>query len=106
MPVTCPPILCPLNSSWKNAQDLIGKLEEKRKMRRPSSRWEGNIKLDRKHVKWKIVDRIDINKDEDGWWAILIMVMGPRFSQKTETYLTSWTTVSFSRRTLLYGVGY
>jgi hypothetical protein len=33
--------------------DLVGKLEGKRPLGRPSHRWEGNIKIDRQEVGWE-----------------------------------------------------
>jgi len=43
-------------------------------------------------------------QNSEQWRALLNMVMNIRGPQKLGHFLTSWATVSFSRRALLHGV--
>jgi hypothetical protein len=44
---------------------LVGKLEVKRQLRRPRSRWEDNIKMDPQEVGCGGMDWIDLARDRD-----------------------------------------
>ena len=52
---------------------LVGKLEGKRPLGRPRSRWEDNIKMDLQEVDW-----IDLAQDRDRWRALVTAVMNLR----------------------------
>jgi hypothetical protein len=52
------------------------------------------------------MDWIDLAQDKDRWRAVVKMVMNFMFSLYAGNFLTSWRTVSFSRRTLVYGFIY
>jgi hypothetical protein len=53
---------------------LVGKLEGKRPLRRPSRRWEDNIKMDLQEVEWRGMDWIDLVQDRD-WWLSLVSTL-------------------------------
>ena len=54
---------------------LVGKLEGKRPLRRPSRRWEDNIKMDLQEVGWRGKDWIDLVQDRDRWKALVNAVI-------------------------------
>jgi hypothetical protein len=74
---------------------LVGKPEGKKQLGRPRGRWQDNIRVDLREMRWGSVDWINLAKDRDQWQALM-----------NRYFLTSVATVSFSRRTQLHGVGY
>ena len=46
---------------------LVGKPEGKRQLGRPTRRWEHNIKMDLKEIRWKNADWINLVQDRDKW---------------------------------------
>ena len=86
-------------------QGLVGKPKRKGTLGRPRHRWEDNIRMDLKEVGWSGgMDWIDLAEDRDRWWILVSAVMNLRVPQNAGNFLTSWGSVSFSRRTLLHGV--
>jgi len=83
---------------------LVGKPEGKRPLGRPRHRWEDNIRMDLWEVGCGCVDWMELAQDRDRWRALVSAVMNLRVPQNAGNFLTSCRTVSFSRRTLLYGV--
>jgi hypothetical protein len=59
---------------------LVGKLEGKRPLGRPRSRWVDNIKIlvDLREISWDGMDRIDLAQDRDQWSALVNTVMNLR----------------------------
>ena len=57
---------------------LVGKLEGKRPLERPRSRWEDNIKMDIEEVGCGGMDRIELAQDRDRWRALVNSVMNFR----------------------------
>jgi hypothetical protein len=57
---------------------LVGKLEGKRPLGRPRSRWEDNIKMDLQEVECGGMDWIGLAQDRDRWRAIVNAVMNLR----------------------------
>jgi len=57
---------------------MVGKLEGKRPLRRPSRRWEDNIKMDLQEVGWRGMDWIDLVQDRNRWGAPVKAVMTVR----------------------------
>jgi ribonucleotide reductase beta subunit family protein with ferritin-like domain len=53
---------------------LMGKPEGKRPLRRPTRKWEDDIKIDLRKVGW-IMERIDLTQDRNRWWAVVSAVM-------------------------------
>jgi hypothetical protein len=49
---------------------------------------------------------IHLAQNRDKWQAVVCTVMNPWFPWNVENLLTSWGTSSFSRSTVLCGVGY
>jgi hypothetical protein len=84
---------------------LVRKPNGKRPARRPSCRWE-DITIDFREIVWEDVDWIHLNQDGDQWQALVNMVMNLQVPQKAENFLNNCVTVSFSRGTLLHGVGW
>ena len=59
-----------------------------------------NIKVDLQETGWQSFDLVN---DRDRWWE-LRNILNFRVLQNAEIFLTSWKTVTFSRRILLHGV--
>jgi hypothetical protein len=60
--------------------------------------------MDFKEMGWISVDWIDVAQDRDNCRAVAFAVMNRGGSSVAGHCLSSWGTVSFSRRTLLHGV--
>jgi len=50
------------------------------------------------------MDFIALTEDRDMWLALVNMVMNLRVPQNSGNFLTSWGPVTYSGRTLFYGV--
>jgi hypothetical protein len=57
---------------------LVGKLKEKRRLRRPKRRWVDNIRMDLGEVGWNDVDWIGLAKDRNRWRALVNSVLNLR----------------------------
>jgi hypothetical protein len=83
---------------------LVGRPEGRWPLGRPRRRWEDNIKMDLQEVGWGGTDWIELPQDGDRWRDLVNAVMNLRLPWNVGNFLTSWETVSFSRRPLLHGV--
>jgi len=84
---------------------VVGKNKKKRPMGKPRRRWEDNIKMDLQEVGCGGMDWIKLAWDRNSWRALVNAVMKLRVPKKNAgNFLTSRGPVSFSRRTLLYGI--
>jgi hypothetical protein len=54
---------------------LVRKSEGKRPLRRPRHRWEDNIRIDLRKIRWEGVGWIQLAQDRDQWSAVVNMVM-------------------------------
>jgi len=54
---------------------LVRKLEGKRTRRRPESRWENNIRMDLRKIRWECVDWMHLAQDRGQWQALVNTVM-------------------------------
>jgi hypothetical protein len=50
---------------------LVGISEGKTPLGRPRFRWEDNIRMDLREIKWKGVDWIHLDQDMDQWRALV-----------------------------------
>jgi hypothetical protein len=57
---------------------LMTKPEGKIPVRRPTRRWEDNIKMDLRELGWHGMGWIDPAEDRDLWRALVNTVMNPR----------------------------
>jgi hypothetical protein len=57
---------------------LIRKPEGKKQLERPRHRWENNIKMDLREIRWQGVNWTDMNQDSDWWWALVDTVINLR----------------------------
>jgi len=83
----------------------VEKHEWKRPVRRLWRRWDDNTAMDRRDTGWEVVDRIHMAQDRAHRQVTTNTVMNLRAPLKAQNFLTSLTTGSFLRRTLLRGVG-
>jgi hypothetical protein len=65
---------------------------------------EYNIKIDLQGVGFGSLDWIELAQDRDSWQALANAVMNLRVPYNAGNLLTSWKTVSFSRRILRHAV--
>jgi hypothetical protein len=57
---------------------LVGKPDGKRRLGRPSCRWEDNIKVDLQKVECRVIDGIDRVQNRDRWRSLANAVMNFR----------------------------
>ena len=58
---------------------LVGMPEGKRPLGRPRLRWEDNIKVNFKDVRWEVMDWIVLAQDMSRWRGLVNAVMNLRF---------------------------
>jgi hypothetical protein len=56
----------------------VGKPKRKRPLGRPTSKWEGNIKMDLRKIGWGSMDLIHLSLDKDQWRDLVNTVMNLR----------------------------
>jgi hypothetical protein len=78
---------------------LVGKPQGKRRLGRPSRRWEDGIRMDIREIGLGSVEWIQLAQDRDRWRALVNMAINHQFLQMTENFLASWRSVCFSERT-------
>jgi hypothetical protein len=59
---------------------LVGEAEGKRPLGRPRSRWEGNIRMDVREIRWEVVDWVLLAQDRVHWWILVTTVMKLRIA--------------------------
>jgi hypothetical protein len=59
-------------------KSFVGKLEGKRPFGRPKRRWEDNVKMNLREIRFEGMDWIHLASDRDRWWALVKMVMNLR----------------------------
>jgi hypothetical protein len=57
---------------------LMGEPEGKRPLGRPRRRWEDNIRMDLREIRWGAMDWTDLAQDRDLWRALVNTVMNLR----------------------------
>jgi hypothetical protein len=57
---------------------LVGRPEGRSPLGRPRRRWEDNIKMDLREIRFGDVERIHLAQDRDRWRALVNMVMNLR----------------------------
>jgi hypothetical protein len=57
---------------------LVGKPEGKRPLGRPIRRWEDNIKIDLREIRWIGMDWVDLVQDRGQWRVLVYTVMNLR----------------------------
>jgi hypothetical protein len=62
----------------KCTQNLMGKLERKRPLGRLRRRWQDNVRMDVRKIRWEDVDWIHLVLDRDLWRPLVNTVMNPR----------------------------
>lgn len=71
---------------------------------RARSKWEGNIKISLKEIRWKGMDWIHQAQNRGQWQAYVSTVINLWVPYNAGNFLTSWTAVSFSRRIMFHRV--
>jgi hypothetical protein len=64
---------------------LVLKLEGKRQLGKPRHRWENNIRINLKEIRWKGVDWIDLVQ----YRAVVNTVMNPQVPYNAGNFLTN-----------------
>jgi hypothetical protein len=54
---------------------LVGKSERKIPLGRPRRRWEDNIRMDLREIRWEVVEWIHQAQDRDQWRALVNTLM-------------------------------
>jgi len=54
---------------------LVGKSERKIPLGRPRRRWEDNIRMDLREIRWEVVEWIHLAQDRDQWRALVNTLM-------------------------------
>jgi hypothetical protein len=85
---------------------LVRKPEGKRPLGRPICRWVEHNKIDFREVEWGCIDSIDLAQDWDQWRALVNTVINFRVAQNVGKFLSSCTTIGFSRTAHLHEVNY
>jgi hypothetical protein len=57
---------------------LVGKPAGKRPLGRRRRRWEDNIRIDLREIRWEVVVWMHLAQDRDQWWVVLNPVMNFR----------------------------
>jgi hypothetical protein len=58
-----------------DVEDFGGNAEKKRPLGRPRRRWEDNIKMGLREIRWVGMDWIDLTQDMDQWMAVVNTIM-------------------------------
>jgi hypothetical protein len=70
---------CSTNGEKRNAyRILVGKPEREKSLGRPRHRWEDNIKMDLREIRWGGMDWTGLAQDRDQWSALVNTVMNLR----------------------------
>jgi hypothetical protein len=67
--------------SWQSGNITfcsVGKPEGKRPLGKPRRRWEFNVKMDLREIRWGGMDWIDLAQDRDQWRALVSTLMNFR----------------------------
>jgi hypothetical protein len=81
---------CSKHWEKRNAfRDLVGKPEGERQLRKPTRRWEDNIKMDLMETGWGGMDWIHLIQDRDQWRDLLNTVMNLRVPYNVRKFLSS-----------------
>jgi hypothetical protein len=83
---------------------LVAEPEGKRILSRPRRRWEDNIKMDLREVRWGDMNWIDLAQNRDQWRALVNRVLNLRVPLNVGKFLSSCTIGGFSRRAQLHEV--
>jgi hypothetical protein len=54
---------------------FVGTPERKRPLGRSRHRWENNIEMDLREIRWSGMDWIYLAQDRDQWWALVNKIM-------------------------------
>jgi hypothetical protein len=87
-----------IGEKWNACRILVGKPEEKKLLGKPTDRWEDNILMDLREIRWGGMGWIHLAQDRDQWQATVNMVMN--LHVPLEIFLSNWETAGFSRTQL------
>jgi hypothetical protein len=68
---------------------LVGRPKGRRPLGRPRNRWEGNIKIDLREIRFGGLDWIHWAQERDRWWALANTVMNLRVPYNAGNFMTS-----------------
>jgi hypothetical protein len=69
---------CGAHGGGEGVYILVGNPEGRRPLGRPRRRWEDNIKMDLREIRFGDVDWINLAQDRDRWRALVNTVMNLR----------------------------
>jgi len=75
---------------------LVGKLWAKRPLQIPRCRWEDNIKMDNKEIRWNYTDWINLSCGRYKWRLLLNIIIRLQVPQNAENFPNNRGTSSFS----------
>jgi hypothetical protein len=61
---------------------VVQKPEGKRLFIRSKDKWEDNIRVDLREIRWEVVDRMHLAQDRDQWRAVGNMAMNLGFHKR------------------------
>jgi hypothetical protein len=85
---------------------LVGKPEGRRQLERPRHRWEDNIRMDLREVRWVDVDWIGLAQDRNRWRALLNLVLNVQVAGNAGKVLSGFTTAGLLSSAQLHRVSF
>jgi hypothetical protein len=67
--------VCSTHGATRNVCRISLESRKERRLGRPRRRWENNIRMDLREIRWGVMDSIDLAQDRDQWMVLVNTVM-------------------------------